>query len=76
MFETTLANGIQVLSEHIPGVRSAAVGVWVRRGSAHELPDGRYGRSAFRRGEDPLEPAEPALGVGHRLIGYAQCDPV
>lgn len=39
MFETTLANGIQVLSEHIPGVRSAAVGVWVRRGSAHELPD-------------------------------------
>ena len=39
MFETTLDNGIQVLSEQIPGVRSAAVGVWVRRGSAHELPD-------------------------------------
>ena len=33
---TSLANGVQVLSEHIPGVRSAAVGVWVRQGSAHE----------------------------------------
>ena len=33
---TSLENGVQVLSEHIPGVRSAAVGVWVRQGSAHE----------------------------------------
>ena len=39
MFETTLSNEIQVLSERIPGVRSTAVGVWVRWGSAHELPD-------------------------------------
>jgi predicted Zn-dependent peptidase len=31
-----LANGIQVLSEEIPGVRSASVGVWVRQGAAHE----------------------------------------
>ena len=36
MSETTLANGVQVLTERIPGVRSAAVGVWVRQGSAHE----------------------------------------
>ena len=34
--ETRLDNGVRVLSEAIPGVRSAAVGVWVRRGSAHE----------------------------------------
>jgi len=33
---TVLDNGVQVLSERIPGVRSAAVGVWVRQGSAHE----------------------------------------
>mgnify|MGYP001233835759 CR=1 FL=1 len=33
---TSLESGVQVLSEHIPGVRSAAVGVWVRQGSAHE----------------------------------------
>src|SRR5262245_3264467 len=31
-----LQNGIQVLSEEIPGVRSASVGVWVRQGAAHE----------------------------------------
>lgn len=31
-----LPNGIQVLSEEIPGVRSVTVGVWVRQGAAHE----------------------------------------
>lgn len=36
MLESTLDNGIQVLSEKIPGVRSAAVGVWIRQGAAHE----------------------------------------
>ncbi len=39
MVETTLDNGIRVRSERIPGVRSAAVGVWVRHGSAHEHPE-------------------------------------
>src|SRR5438067_2300652 len=34
-----LPNGIQVLSEEIPGVRSASVGVWVRQGAAHEGPE-------------------------------------
>ena len=34
-----LANGVQVLSEEIPGVRSASVGVWVRQGAAHEDAD-------------------------------------
>ena len=33
---TTLDNGVLVLSEHISSVRSAAVGVWVRKGGAHE----------------------------------------
>lgn len=44
MEHSELDNGIQVLSEHIPGVRSAAVGVWVRQGGAHEGP-GEYGAS-------------------------------
>ncbi len=34
--ESELPNGIQVLSEAIPGVRSVAVGIWVRQGAAHE----------------------------------------
>jgi predicted Zn-dependent peptidase len=34
--ETTLDSGVRVLSERIPSVRSASVGVWVRQGGAHE----------------------------------------
>ena len=33
---TRLANGATVLTEHMPSLRSATVGVWVRRGSRHE----------------------------------------
>ncbi|HEV2762560.1 MAG TPA: pitrilysin family protein [Pyrinomonadaceae bacterium] len=33
---TRLTNGATILSEHMPGLRSATVGVWVRRGSRHE----------------------------------------
>ncbi len=38
MRESTLANGVRVLTETIEGVRSAAVGIWIRQGSAHEDP--------------------------------------
>jgi predicted Zn-dependent peptidase len=37
--ETLLPNGIRVLTEAIPGVRSVSVGVWVRQGAAHERPE-------------------------------------
>jgi predicted Zn-dependent peptidase len=33
---TKLANGISVLTEHMPGLRSITAGIWVRRGSRHE----------------------------------------
>src|SRR5206468_4145191 len=33
---TVLANGLTVLSEHMPGVRSVALGTWVRAASLHE----------------------------------------
>jgi predicted Zn-dependent peptidase len=33
---TAAPNGVTVLSERVPSVRSAAVGVWVRTASAHE----------------------------------------
>jgi predicted Zn-dependent peptidase len=36
MARSVLDNGIEVLSEYIPGVRSAAAGVWIRQGGAHE----------------------------------------
>ena len=39
MAQSRLDNGVQVLTERIPGVRSVSVGVWVRQGAAHESPD-------------------------------------
>jgi predicted Zn-dependent peptidase len=39
MSQTRLPNGVEVLTERIPGVRSVAVGIWVRQGSAHETPE-------------------------------------
>jgi predicted Zn-dependent peptidase len=34
-----LPNGLTVLTEHMPGLRSATVGVWVRLGSRHETAE-------------------------------------
>lgn len=33
---TTFDNGVRVLTEHLPAVRSVSVGVWVMQGGAHE----------------------------------------
>src|SRR5438093_4045986 len=35
---TRLANGLTILTEHMPGLRSVSFGIWVRRGSRHETP--------------------------------------
>ena len=32
----TLPNGVRILTEAVPGVRSAALGIWVGSGSRHE----------------------------------------
>ncbi len=39
LLRTTAPNGLVVLTESLPGVRSAAVGIYVRTASAHERPD-------------------------------------
>ncbi|HZE68448.1 MAG TPA: pitrilysin family protein [Pyrinomonadaceae bacterium] len=36
---TRFPNGIAVLTEHMPGLRSVTAGIWVRRGSRHESPE-------------------------------------
>jgi predicted Zn-dependent peptidase len=36
---TRLSNGITVLTEHMPGLRSITAGIWVRRGARHEAPE-------------------------------------
>lgn len=33
---TRLSNGLTILTEHMPGLRSVSLGIWVRRGSRHE----------------------------------------
>ncbi len=34
--QDTLSNGFRIVSEHMPGLKSAAVGVWVTAGGRHE----------------------------------------
>ena len=36
LFRTDCPNGLVVVTEHLPGVRSAAAGIWVRTASGHE----------------------------------------
>src|SRR5256714_1595279 len=33
---TRLPNGLTILSEHMPGLRTVSLGIWLRRGSRHE----------------------------------------
>ncbi len=44
LFQTVAPNGLTVLTEFLPGIRSAALGVWIRAASAHE-PRGLMGVS-------------------------------
>ncbi|WP_391208734.1 M16 family metallopeptidase [Psychrobacillus sp. L4] len=37
--KNTCNNGLRIVSEHIPHVRSVAVGIWVQAGSRYELPE-------------------------------------
>jgi predicted Zn-dependent peptidase len=75
--ETVLDNGVHVLTEHVPGVRSVSVGVWVRQGSAHEDRD-RLGAShllehmVFKgtRRRSPREIALALEGIGGSLDAY------
>ncbi|MCI5042706.1 MAG: insulinase family protein, partial [Donghicola eburneus] len=32
----TLSNGFRVVTEHMPGLESAAIGIWVGAGARHE----------------------------------------
>ncbi len=34
---TTFANGFRVVSEHMPGIESATVGLWIEAGARHEM---------------------------------------
>ncbi|MBC7478453.1 MAG: insulinase family protein [Pseudorhodobacter sp.] len=36
---TTLTNGLRIVTEHMPGLKSASAGVWVMAGGRHERPE-------------------------------------
>ncbi|MFD1343782.1 M16 family metallopeptidase [Litorisediminicola beolgyonensis] len=36
---TTLPNGFRIVTEHMPGLRSASLGIWVSAGGRHERPE-------------------------------------
>ena len=38
---TTLADGLRVVTEHVPGVHSVSLGAWIGTGSRHELDSSR-----------------------------------
>ncbi len=46
LITTTLGNGLRVVSEHLPGSRSASIGAWFAVGSRDEAPE-RSGASHF-----------------------------
>jgi predicted Zn-dependent peptidase len=39
LFRSEAPNGLVVVTERLPGVRSAAAGIWVRSASGHETPE-------------------------------------
>jgi predicted Zn-dependent peptidase len=39
IIKETLPNGLTLLTERMPHVRSVAIGVWLKRGSRHETPE-------------------------------------
>ena len=43
---TVLPSGVRILSEHVPGARSATIGYWVAVGSRDEVPE-TYGSTHF-----------------------------
>jgi len=81
LYRTVLPNGLTVLSELLPGVRSAAAGVWVRTASAHE-PRGKMGVSHLLehmvfKGTERRSARELALeleGRGGALDAYTSRD--
>ncbi len=36
---TTLKNGLRIVTERMPGLASASIGIWVTAGGRHERPE-------------------------------------
>ncbi len=75
--KTVLPNGLTIISEHIPSVRSVAVGVWIKTGSRFEYPM-ENGIAHFlehmlfkgTRKRSPLEIAQSLESIGGNLNAF------
>ena len=72
-----LSNGLRVVTEHMPGLASASVGVWVDAGGRHETPEQNgiahfLEHMAFKgtRRRNALQIAEAIEDVGGYLNAY------
>ena len=63
----TLANGLRLVTEAMPHVRSVSIGVWLTRGSRHEPRRARRHRPLRRA--HALQGHDQPLGRGHRAAG-------
>lgn len=74
---TTLANGFRIVTEHMPGLESASIGIWVTAGGRHERIEQNgiahfLEHMAFKgtTTRSPLEIAEVLEDVGGYLNAY------
>jgi len=74
---TTLSNGFRVVTEHMPGLQSASIGIWVSAGGRHERPE-QNGMAHFlehmafkgTRTRSALQIAEAIEDVGGYINAY------
>ncbi len=74
---TTLPNGLRVVSEHMPGLQSASIGIWVAAGGRHERSEQNgvahfLEHMAFKgtRRRSALQIAEAIEDVGGYINAY------
>jgi predicted Zn-dependent peptidase len=75
--KTVLDSGLTVISEHIPSVRSVAVGVWIKTGSRFEYPNdngiAHFLEHMLFKGtqkRSPLEIAQSLESIGGHLNAF------
>ena len=66
LLRTAAPNGLVVLSERLPGLRSAATGIWVRSASAHEP---REKMAPFDFGDSYADKSDSEVAFADAQIG-------
>ena len=77
----TLPNGFRIVTEHMPGLMSASIGIWVQAGGRHERPEQNgiahfLEHMAFKgtKTRSPLQIAEAIEYVGGYINAYTSKD--